>query len=77
MNEKEKFIKVLEGLFGYWGGDPYPEAYWVGNDLLDWLEAEYAISLGARFDESDPGSIEKVINLLRSIDYAFRETTIS
>ena len=67
MKEKEKFIKALEGLFYYWGGDTPPEVYWGGNDLLEWFETEYSISLGAKFDESDPSSFDKVINLLRNI----------
>jgi len=48
---KESFIQSLSSLFFSWGGDTPPEVYWGCNDLLDWYEKTFTISLGIRFEE--------------------------
>ena len=53
MKEKELFINALNTLFWSWGGDPYAEVIWAGNDLLNWYEKEYNIKLNIRFDEEN------------------------
>lgn len=65
MKNKELFIKALTGLFFDWGSDTPPEVFWGANDLLEWYEAEYGVSLGIRFDEENPNFeevIEAIIN---------------
>lgn len=51
MKEKDLFINALSTLFWSWGGDPYSEVIWAGNDLLVWYEKEYNVKLNIRFDE--------------------------
>lgn len=65
MKEKEKFIEALNTLFYSWGGDTPPEVFWGGNDLLEWYEAEYGISLDIKFDELNPGNFDDVIKEIR------------
>jgi hypothetical protein len=52
MKEKELFIKTIRTLLYSWGSDTPPEAFWGLNDLLDWYEKEYGVSLDIRFDEN-------------------------
>lgn len=33
------------------GSDPPPEAFWVGNDLLDWCGREYGVQFNMKFEE--------------------------
>jgi hypothetical protein len=54
MKQKQLFIKALNTLFFSGGGDPQPETYWGCNELLDWYEKEYGVTLGVRFDEESP-----------------------
>ena len=51
MKSKEKFITAIETLFTSWGSDPPDEAFWAGNELLEWYEEEYSIKIPHRFDE--------------------------
>ena len=70
MNEKEMFIQALNTLFFSWGGDPPPEAFWTGNELLKWYEKEYDVVLGVFFDEEywkndDDDFFQPVIDAIR------------
>ena len=58
VKQKEMFLSALSTLFHSWGSDTPDEVYWGANELLDWYEAEFNISLGIRFDvdQSDYGS---------------------
>lgn len=47
---KELFIKALNTLFYSWGSDTPPEAYWAGNEFLDYFEAVNNTKLEIRFD---------------------------
>ena len=75
MKNKEGFIKALNTLFGSWGGDTPPEAYWAANDLLDWYESEFDLDLKIRFNEPDslppnynnPDNFDEVIDSIRNI----------
>ena len=40
MRNKDLFVKALEGLIGYPGGDPAPEIYWSLSEFVDFYEAE-------------------------------------
>lgn len=53
MKQKELFIKALEALIDSWGSDAPWEVVWGCNELLDWYEAEYNVSLGIRFSENE------------------------
>jgi len=64
MKEKEAFIKALDGLFHYWGGDTPPEVYWGANDMLDWYEKEYSVKLNIRFDEENH-NYDEVVEAIR------------
>jgi len=60
-----KFRTVLSSLMYSWGGDPPPEAHWAGNELIDWIEMEFNVTINNRFDEeSDDSNYENVINEL-------------
>ena len=48
---KELFLKALQTLFYSWGGDTPPEAYWAGNEFIDYFETVNNIQLGIRFEE--------------------------
>lgn len=67
MKEKELFINALETLF--WSGPA--EAVWAGNDLIEWYEKEYSVTVDNRFTE-DLDTIaeqyEKVIAELKGQD---------
>ena len=65
MTHKQKFIKALGTLFYSWGGDTPPEVIWGTNELLEWFEAEYNVSLGERFDEDlDNRNYDAVIDAI-------------
>lgn len=64
MKEKEIFIKALSGLFFAWGGDTPPEVFWGCNDLLDWYEKEYGVSLNIRFNEEE-SNFDDVVNAIK------------
>lgn len=66
MKKKEKFLNAIEGLFNYWGSDAPPEAYWVGNDLLEWYEKEFDVELNIRFNEESQ-NFEDVIEQIKKI----------
>lgn len=71
MIEKELFIKALRTIFFSWGMDTPVEVFWGCNELLDWYEKEYNISLGIRFDEENGYSngddnFEDVIEAIRN-----------
>lgn len=51
MINKELFIEALSTLFFSWSSDAPAEATWAGNNLLEWYEKEYNVSLGVRFSE--------------------------
>ena len=53
MKNSEQFIKIIENLYSNWGSDAPPEAIWVLNDLISWLESEFNISINGRFEEKD------------------------
>lgn len=53
VNQKEMLIKSLGTLFHSWGSDTPNEVYWGANELLDWYEKEFYISLGIRFERDD------------------------
>jgi hypothetical protein len=52
MKNKEAFINSLSTLFFSWGSDTPSEVIWGANDLLDWFESEYNVTLNIRFEES-------------------------
>lgn len=51
--EKEMFIKALETLFFSWGSEAPEEVSWGANDLLDWYEKEFGVTLNIRFEENE------------------------
>lgn len=68
MKKKDLFINALSTLFYSWGGDTPPEAFWAGNELLEWYEAEYGVKLGIEFDElykNDSDKFDDVIDAIR------------
>lgn len=44
-------VKALKTLMYSWGGDTPPEAIWTANELLEWYEKEYNVTLNIRFEE--------------------------
>lgn len=55
MKNKKEFIKALGTLFYSWGSDTPSEVIWGANDLLDWYELEFNVSLDIRFLEDQDG----------------------
>jgi len=64
-NNKQKFIDAIQTLFHSWGGDTPPEVYWGCNELLDWYEIEFGVTLGVRFDEENE-NYEEVIESIKN-----------
>ncbi len=62
MKNKELFIKALSTLFFSFGSNAPSEVFWGANEMLDWYEAEYNITLGIRFEDSNGEDIEEVSN---------------
>ena len=50
VNQKEMLVKSLRTLFFSWGSDTPDEVFWGANELLDWYEKEFNLSLGIRFE---------------------------
>lgn len=65
MNNKELFIKAIGTLFFSWGSDTPPEVYWGCNEILDWYEKEYEVTLNIRFDENID-NYDEVIECIRN-----------
>jgi hypothetical protein len=61
MKEKDKFIKALGTLFHSWGSDTPPEVFWGANELLNWFEKEYGVTLGVEFEEDNYDEVIKAI----------------
>jgi hypothetical protein len=51
--QNEMLIKALGTLFFSWGSEAPDEVFWGANELLDWYEKEFGISLGIRFERDD------------------------
>ena len=66
MIHKQKFIKALGTLFYSWGSEAPAEVIWGANDLLEWFESEYSVSLGQRFEEDIANNMnyDAVINAI-------------
>jgi len=66
MKNKSDFIKALSTLFYSWGSDAPAEVIWGANELLDWYEKEYNVTLGIRFEEDseDGDNYEDVIQAI-------------
>jgi len=70
MKQKELLIKSLSTLFYSWGSDTPDEVYWAANELLDWFEKEFNVTLEIRFERDEKTYednfdkvIEKIFNL--------------
>jgi hypothetical protein len=66
MRNKELFINALSTLFFSWGSDTPAEVFWGCNELLDWYEKEYNVTLGIRFDEEN-NNFDEVINVIENL----------
>ena len=69
MNNKELFIKAIGTLFFSWGSDTPPEVYWGCNQLLEWYENEYGVTLNIRFEignYDDEDNYDEVIESIRN-----------
>lgn len=53
VNQKEMLVKSLSTLFFSWGSDTPDEVFWGANELLDWYEKEFNLSLGIRFERDE------------------------
>jgi hypothetical protein len=53
VNKKEMLVKSLDTLFLSWGSDTPDEVFWGANELLDWYEEEFNLSLGIRFERDE------------------------
>ena len=53
VNQKEMLVESLGTLFFSWGGDTPDEVFWGANELLDWYEKEFNLSLGIRFERDE------------------------
>ena len=62
-NYKEEFINSLQTLFFSWGSDAPVEVYWGCNELLDWYEKQFNVTLDVRFDDEN---IESVFDAIRN-----------
>lgn len=51
MKHKDEFINAMNGLLHSWGSDTPPEAIWGLNELVDWAEKEYNVTINNRFSE--------------------------
>lgn len=63
----DMLISAINTLFFSWGSDTPDEVFWGANELLDWYETEYNITLGIRFDrdeETYETNFDDVINAL-------------
>ena len=58
MKNKEEFIEVLNNLMWSWGSDTPPEAICVANELVEWVEKEFGITIDAEFEEDSDGQEE-------------------
>lgn len=67
MKNKEAFIKSLGTLFFSWGSDTPDEVFWGANELLDWFETEYSVSLGIRFERDDQTFDTNYEDVIKSI----------
>ena len=45
------FMGVINTMLFSWGSDAPSEAVWSANELLDWAEKEFGITINARFEE--------------------------
>jgi hypothetical protein len=48
---KQKLAEAIETLMFSWGGDTPPEAFWVLQELVDFINAEYNQQLVAPTEE--------------------------
>jgi hypothetical protein len=68
LKSKEYFLQALNTLLFSWGMDTPNEAIWAANELLDWLEYEYDISIKSRFEEiNEGGDPELVVEELKDL----------
>jgi hypothetical protein len=52
MENIEEFISSIDTLLHSWGSDTPQEVIWGLNEMVDWLEHEYNVTISTRF--SDP-----------------------
>jgi hypothetical protein len=60
----ECFNKAISDLMYAWGSDTPPEAYWVLNNLVCFLNKEYDLSLDS-IPESEDGPDEVLYNEIK------------
>jgi len=65
MKNKDKFIAALNTLMFSWGSDAPAEAVWAANEMLDWVEAEYNVTIEQRFEEDPEEDTELLFNELK------------
>ena len=53
ISQKEMFVKSLDTFFWSWCSDTPTEVLWGANELLDWYEKEFNLSLGIRFERDE------------------------
>lgn len=61
MNNKELLADAITTLAYSWGSDTPPEVFWGLNDLIDFLNAEYHVSI-PKMESEDGEAIEKLLN---------------
>lgn len=66
MKNKELFLKALEGLVSYPGGDLPPENYWSLMDFVDFYEAETGHKLNLPVYNESGEWAEAVIEAIRN-----------
>lgn len=71
MKDVKQFLKSLSTLFYSWGSDTPEEVYWGCNELLDWLESEYDIKLGIRFERDEETYESNYDEVVKKIDDIF------
>jgi len=58
LKNPEELLEAMDTLLNSWGSETPSEAIWGLNEIVDWLEKEYNVTIEKRFDEPfDEGAI--------------------
>lgn len=63
-NNKQELIRALNTLYFSWGSDAPAEVTWGANEILEWYEKVFNVTVG-RFEE-DSENFDEVIESIRN-----------
>jgi len=66
MKDKKKFMDAVKTLLFSWGSDAPAEVVWGLNEMVEWAEKEFGVTINGRFEEYCEQAHEPMLKELES-----------